>query len=98
MPYALILISYFQLLILIDREIEVAQQINPHYNSYEKAGKLFEDLLKKQSDLKERLGRSHTTDEVRSTLSEYLEYEKFLHLEAPRDDVAALCASASVGF
>ena len=82
------MISYFQLLILIDREIEAAQQINPDYNSYEKAEKLFEDLSKKQNELKERLGRSQTTDEVRSTLSEYLEYEKFLHLEAPRDDVA----------
>ena len=54
-------------MILIDREIEVAQQIDPGYNSYEEAGKLREELFKNEGDIRERLERSHKTiEEIRA--------------------------------
>ena len=46
-------------MILIDREIEVAQQIDPKFNSYKEAEELQEDLKEKLVRL-----RSQTTDEV----------------------------------
>ena len=66
-------------MILIDKEIEVAQQIDPGYNSYKEAGKLRKELLRKLSDLREGLEKSCTTDDVRSTLIEYREFKIFLH-------------------
>ena len=85
-------ISIFQLLILIDREIEVAEQIDPGYSSYKEAEKFREGILIKETDLREKLGRSQTTEVVRSTLTEYLQYKNYLHLvhlEAPPEDVSS---------
>ena len=67
-------------MILIDKEIEVAEQIDPGYNSYKEARKLEEDLSRKQSDLRGKLEKSDTTDKARSTLSEYLGYKNYLQL------------------
>ena len=80
-------------MILIDREIEVAVQIDPGYNSYNEARKLREELSRKQSDLRGKLEKSDTTDKARSTLSEYLEYKNYLqlvHLKIPHPEYSRI--------